>query len=922
MRKNNYLQQGIKQNNVLGSILTFSLLFSISGCMDSSVENISDNTNSVNQLSKQRIISYSQTVNNEAEYREGDYFISPMIKYSTLGNREDYTVSKINDDGVNYFVLDNVFDTYFKTMKLNLMYSSDNSKDMFNNIFGQWRTSYTSYLDFNIDYDNANIKSRLYDTPRDACESGFEDVKENLYRGLLKDADVVYDDTKNLCVVREEGKDVGEFNIWSKTTGIVGDYHYLSQSSGHTLVFSKTDDGKYIADDRGVKVELSQLENGLFEYVDADSVIKQYSSDGKLLKIIDEGQETELVYDDKYKIIAVNGPSETKLTYNYLDNEALDSIEFGGKKVLFSYDDKNFLASVDMVTDEVYNIDDNTNLEELDLENNETAELIVGQPLQYSLLKFTYNSNNLLSTVTREEIVEDNGSIAVPASVVEYYYDDLNRVVKTVEDDLFENRTYAPNMVVLNSDDNEPITHNISYISSKQSTKIVTTVDSDLAAQYNIDAQVIAIELEEEATSVDDNASIVTQGVGDKQTMNINFTYNEKGLVNKIQYNSVATGKKFVQLEYKTRYPKPTKILTNDNVSFFDYNEKGQMIKKTSLDFDKDMKLKANSITLNDVLTYANRVEQTYKYDENGFLSKIINDVDSTSYSYETDENGKTQKKMMVKEQSLLSDLLKKIAILKEEARNKNKKGWTYETGSIAVKDSNAQTVFVGGCGDTITGGVRGFAQKSEAIDKSYYLWSSYDKNYTGIKHKDKFIAIGHSFGGDSVAAASLKQLKSSDSPDLMITVDPIGTNKPRIDGAKHWIEIYAMAGTPHGGYYRLVWKSKKIGRGWFTIKIPYLVISWRKTMKWNSSDWIAFAGGKGTYSEYDPGNASPNQFLKISAHHGDFEYMLWKMEKDKENNNFSIMYDSDDDKYNKEERSYAKYPQLYRNYVLGAELY
>ena len=52
-------------------------------------------------------------------------------------------------------------------------------------------------------------------------------------------------------------------------------------------------------------------------------------------------------------------------------------------------------------------------------------------------------------------------------------------------------------------------------------------------------------------------------------------------------------------------------------------------------------------------------------------------------------------------------------------------------------------------------------------------------------------------------------------------------------------------------------------------------------TMVWHDDDWVAFAGGKSWYSSYDPGKPSPNKLYKIAAHHQDFEYMLWKMEKD-----------------------------------------
>jgi hypothetical protein len=48
----------------------------------------------------------------------------------------------------------------------------------------------------------------------------------------------------------------------------------------------------------------------------------------------------------------------------------------------------------------------------------------------------------------------------------------------------------------------------------------------------------------------------------------------------------------------------------------------------------------------------------------------------------------------------------------------------------------------------------------------------------------------------------------------------------------------------------------------------------------------------KRSWGSYDPGDANPDQLIKIPAHHGDFGYMLWKMEHgtwNKKNNMFNI---------------------------------
>jgi hypothetical protein len=152
-------------------------------------------------------------------------------------------------------------------------------------------------------------------------------------------------------------------------------------------------------------------------------------------------------------------------------------------------------------------------------------------------------------------------------------------------------------------------------------------------------------------------------------------------------------------------------------------------------------------------------------------------------------------------------------------------------------------------------------------------------------------------------------RLPSSDNNvDLLVTVDPVGVWDYR-DGANHWIELYAQAGWPAGGYFH--WKSRTIVKfgvpyyrckrhrwhfhcKWSKKKIRVKVYypAWQSTMRWDWSDWVAYAGGKGWYSSYDPGDARPDQLIKIAAHHDDFDYMLWAMEHGNAsvpNNNFSI---------------------------------
>ncbi|MEY8239426.1 MAG: hypothetical protein RPT25_03710 [Cycloclasticus sp.] len=199
---------------------------------------------------------------------------------------------------------------------------------------------------------------------------------------------------------------------------------------------------------------------------------------------------------------------------------------------------------------------------------------------------------------------------------------------------------------------------------------------------------------------------------------------------------------------------------------------------------------------------------------------------------------------------------------------------------------------------------------------ENFYEWHELDTflgvTYNGNKgnpfkkSRNKLIVIGHSYGGDSAVEAS-KTTDTAYDVDLLITVDPVGVFDYN-DGSKHWIQLYAQSGRPTGGY--MSWKKGHKTITWQYYRchrhrwhfhcrwvkryktITYRYPGWTSTMKWNGGDWVAFAGGKGWYSSYDPGDGNPDQFIKIPAHHGDFEYMLWKMEHGtghKTNNEFGI---------------------------------
>ncbi len=907
---------------------------------------------SVNELFNTKIRSASIEAGEESTNLGGAYFISPDHQFASLGLSKSDESGSIDDNGYNYAVVSDIFDTEIDTMRLSLYYNTKESKDRFNNILGQWRSSYNSYIDFNVDYENLNIKSSLYDSARSACESGFDEIKNSLYRGILLDTSSVFDDSKSLCIIRRDGQDIGHFNVWNTTNNIVGDFHYLSKNNGDVLVFAKDQDGRYISDDKGVEVELIALEAGGYEYIDANSRVYSYDNSGNLVKIMVEGVETLLSYDANKKIIKVDGPLNLKMAYNYNSDETLSSVAYGDKSLLFSYDSEHHLAAIDIETKNVpvYEVDINGTLVDINTseENNLSVDDVTETTLQ-RFASFTYDENTLLRTITRPKVEEKNIETNSTETIDEggtttYSYDLTQKVVDIAESD-GETTTieYEPNAVIRSFSSGKSVVENITFSGSKQQVERIDDGTSNTDATYNGDAQAVNIEvLSVEVPQVDENGSIVAQSLGSTKSLSLSMSYNKRGLVNKIQYSSVDSGNKFTELEYKSRYPKPTKVLTNESVTFFDYNQKGQLVKKTSLKFDKEMKLKSNAVTLQSVASAAERREKVYEYDDNGFLKRVRDTLTGTSKEYATREDGKVVAAKKIKSNAWGGWWARWLAYWKSLSTEYNV-GWTSKTGYISAADADTQVMFVGGVNDDGHHTVKNVydTSKINSARKKYAEWNNID-TIIGInknddpfdKEKEKLIVVGHSWGGDSAVEAS----KQPDAGiDLLITVDPVGTFDYN-DGAKYWIELYAEAGYPKG-FYRS-WKKRYRYVRWHFLgscksrwgvrypcwkerndKIVWWTYSKTDTMTWNEADWTAWAGGKGWYSTYDPGNAKPDKLIKIAAHHDEFTYMLWKMEYgtgNKPNNRFSIL-NGDHNEYidvvkdfESIERSNGKYEQTF----------
>jgi YD repeat-containing protein len=770
----------------------------------------------------------------------GVYYLAPSVKIAKAGmaNSVDEAIY-VDENGINHYGLENIFKTQLKTFGLDLSYASDNARDNYYTM-GHWRNSFVSRLDFDINAQDIVDKSNFYDSPRAACESGFNDIKDTIYRGILSDATAVYDKEHDMCIIRENGKDTGKFVVWNRSQKR-DDLHYITTPKGEFYVFLKDPDGKFTTEMDGIKVTLSEDENGTYSYKDAKDTLWRYDASGRLVYLMQEGQETHIRYGDDGKITKVTGPMDNVMQFAYNDEGLLDEIKMqeAEKKISANlhYSDTKMLSDFRFVlTDE-----------------NATEHTLAA-------LDFQYNDKNLLTGVTSEAREAPDGT-QIPKVDTAYRYDRENRVEMTTSDAYFEKYSYAANSVTKLLPDGSSATAQISFAGSRQ--VIAQMKDPSVFSQlkYNDAGKLSELELREkrDANSSENIASNALLAV---KTLKLQMDYNAKGLI-KSQYLELSDGtKKFSNFEYKTKYNKPTKVVTDKDVTFFDFNNKGQLIKMSYLKYDKDMKLKPSA--LEDVREEPGFTEVVYKYDENGLLKQLSDEKTGKNTNFIAMRNGET---------------------LQGNIRENNLGFWWHWIRDFAsqfirgyvggvvydVRSSDTKLALVNGAGGRsqslgrMENDINLYWQNPKANMQHFYWeqisWSRYWKKDVFNKGDyAKLVVVGHSYGGDSaVEGACAPNLKKP--VNLLITLDPVGMqynlHKTRRK-TDYWVNVYADPGRQWPGV-KVRWKCH-----WYGCYPKF----YRLKSQWNGDDWIAWAGGKGTYSSYGR-HVPADKRVVARTHHG-----------------------------------------------------
>ncbi|MCH9740912.1 MAG: hypothetical protein K0U38_08755 [Epsilonproteobacteria bacterium] len=844
------------------SIVSLSLFIGCGGSSSSApqTEQLAKENNSATETKAevektQNIIAQSESMSilpREAT-GDGDYYLAPTVKFAKvgLGNYVEELVY-VDENGDNHYGIENIFKTELKTFGLNLYYDSSNARDNYSTM-GHWRNSFVSQLDFPINAEDIKDKSNFYETPREACESGFGDIKETIYRGILSEATSVYDKNSDSCVIKQEGEDIGTFLVWNRTQKR-DDVHYLTTGDGEFLVFTKNDDGNFTTEQDGLQIALVEEQNGSFSYKDSQDILRKYNSNGQLFYIMKEGQETYVEYNEDGDITKVKGAMDNVIEFSYDDNALLSKVTTQDVRAEFAYTDRKMLKSYNVIATDV----------------NKTEHNVV-------TLNFTYNEKNLLEKVVSPEMNFSDGE-SRPESIAYYTYDDLNRLSMLNNDANLEQYSYDKIRVIKRLSDGSAANVEIAFAGSKQIIKAVQDAVVTSSMKYNKEGRLSELNLEELVES-NTSANIESNALTAKTTLKIQMDYNQKGLISAQYLESSDGKKKFTNFEYKTKYNKPTKVLSDEDVTFFDFNNKGQLIKMSYLKFEKDMKLKSHA--LEDIKDEVGFQELSYQYDENGMLMKTVDEVTGDDRNFFTLKNGQSVQGN-IKENGLFGWWHSSFGSNWRDRFIKGKVNGTVYN----VRDNNTKFAIVSGGGGESGKDLYRVNDRIPLVNAQHFHWESI--SYSRYLRQDifdkgslaKLVVVGHSYGGDSaVEGACAPRLNKK--VDLLITVDPVGRQHSlwyARSRTNYWVNIYADAGRQFPGL-KVKWRCK-----WFRC-YPKV---YRLKSQWNTSDWIAFAGGKGTYSSYGK-HVPADKRVTVRAHHEEVCKMINTMQNEGINYDFTI---------------------------------
>jgi YD repeat-containing protein len=228
-------------------------------------------------------------------------------------------------------------------------YASQTIGDGFSELGPNWRHNYAlrvdgysppSYL------DHVGIKSSVFDTPQLACSSGWKEIREIVYNGILSDKTSTYRD--GFCEVREGTQIVARLLMYDTLyrradTGSNTAVHAITGKKNQVLAFYMKND-EWLSRYPGT-TSFTQTANES-SISNTDGTVDTFDTTGKLIR--SQNQNKNIVfytYNTDGRLETVTGPFGDTLAYHY-QNDRLSGITTPDGAISYQYDAEGRLQSV------------------------------------------------------------------------------------------------------------------------------------------------------------------------------------------------------------------------------------------------------------------------------------------------------------------------------------------------------------------------------------------------------------------------------------------------------------------------------------------------------------------------------------------------------------------------------------------------
>ena len=405
-----------------------------------------------------------------------------------------------------------------KQLSFTRVYASHSNDS--NQALGNFTHSFSKHINPKLNYESEPIASTLQVTAKEACETGWTQLAPKVLLGKLENAQAIYNATKEVCDIYEDGEIKASMLIKNKETQALASnaLKLFKNPNGTELLFFKNKEGLWENSTKS-PIVFEETNEGCKLSLPNDTV-ETYNAEGYLVNINQAGQNLTLSYNDKQLTTLTNSFDQSiELVYDMNTSLLQEVKSYDDTKVLYTYNEKNQLTTV------------------------------------------TYADNS-----TKSYSYDDAGRLAAikdtsGTSIKTYTYNDEGKVTNTAS-------TNGANAQTLSySKENTSIIQNgtesiYSFLIQHSLAKTKSISDDEGTATYTYDANGYPL------TSTN-KLGVITQS-----------TYDERGLLVS-QVNKAGTSSEEIILKsYHKTLHKPTKVVKAGVATFYTYNDNGQLTKK------------------------------------------------------------------------------------------------------------------------------------------------------------------------------------------------------------------------------------------------------------------------------------------------------------------------------------------------------